>query len=263
MTSNQIAFASEQEAERSNRAVETETNRHNLAMEELQDRSLDLEQQKVAINAEMTQRKLELDKYIADQNREVQQGLLDAEVAKVNIAQQREQYQELLDLNKIFIDNLTTKLKQDTLNEDVRHNEVVESIQQSQIDFENARLRFDKYKFDEQMQLSTKELNVKAFSALSNAVYQDREQSYKRWAKTLDWQDNGFLLQTERQKVEILGKNADVNVFNAETQRQMLEETQRHNYSQEMIEFQTMANDALYNLGKIGAQLAPVLMGVY
>lgn len=52
MTSNQIAFASEQEAERSNRAVETETYRHNLAMEDLQERSIDLEQQKIAINAE-------------------------------------------------------------------------------------------------------------------------------------------------------------------------------------------------------------------
>ena len=263
MTSNQIAFASEQEGERSNRAVEAETNRHNLAMESLQARSLDIEQQKVAVNAEMTQRKLELEEHIANLNYEVQQGHLSAEQAKVEIAQKREQYQELLDLNKMFIDNLIVKLNDDTLTETNRHNKEIESIQQIQVDLEQSRLRFDKYKFDQQMNLSMKELNVKAFNAIANAVYQDREQSYKRWAKTLDWQDNGFYLQNERDKINILAKNADVNVFNSETQRMMLEETQRHNFSMELNEFQSIANDALYNLGKIGAQLAPLLMGVY
>lgn len=139
MTANQVNYAmaltGQQNAEeniRHNQAVEEETNRHNIAMETLENQSLQLQQdrlnyetiwnnEKNRIQKDYNRKYLELEQVSIDQKQAIQDQLN-------NLKQQEINNNNWYNQRRTELEALRQGLDRDILNESERHNKEMESI---------------------------------------------------------------------------------------------------------------------------------------
>lgn len=139
MTANQVNYAmaltGQQNADeniRHNEAMEKETNRHNLAVEQLENQSLQLQQdrlnyetiwnnEKNRIQEEYNRKYLELEQASLEQKQDIQDQLN-------NLKQQEINNLDWYNQRKVELEALRQGLNEDILKEDIRHNQEMESI---------------------------------------------------------------------------------------------------------------------------------------
>lgn len=164
MTSNQIAYAANQETERHNKAVEAENERSNKAMEELKARDLANEELKTQNDAwykqettrltrEYNSMYYELQKASQDEKAWYESRLVDIENEKNNITKI---YNDMMNSRKLE-ENL---VRQGVAEEDARHNKEIETLTRDANALKWKQLEFEKTQFRENLGFRWSELGL-------------------------------------------------------------------------------------------------------
>lgn len=175
MTQNQLSYMSNQITEEQNLRMADlrkqeldETERHNLEVERLNADANSINQWKAQLDADIKRETNLLNKEIASLNYNVNQGKLAVDAYEAQVQALRVQYQNWYDEQSALLHGREVDLKEDTLAEESRHNEALESISSKSNDIKemdtlirDKQYVFDKYAFNESNLLKWEELNIK------------------------------------------------------------------------------------------------------
>lgn len=225
MTSNQVAYQSNLESQRHNEIVETETNRHNLVVENLEKENVRLNEMRITYENEWNQRKNDIQEqynqaYLEYQKASTKEKLrIENELKDIRNNEQIAQadyYQKTYEVNV-----LKNQLQADINKETNRHNEALETIEatralkqnwwyEKELDYKNRAL-------DHTISFDTNKLELQNFEYMTNVerMWNDYELGMTRIS-------NEFTLGQERNKIAgnqvitngiIGGINAGINTL--------------------------------------------------
>lgn len=161
MTANQVAYAGVTESERHNTAVEVETNRHNLKMEELEDRRVGIQElaaqaqanywaETTRINDQIGNLKLQIEKSQGDERLRLQEQMnsLQAERNQLEADYKRKENEVRTEANAI---------NREMGEANILHQTTLETIERYRAETErelrNKSLEYQKYQWDTENQL--------------------------------------------------------------------------------------------------------------
>lgn len=169
MTANQVAYAAATETERHNMAYEEETNRHNVKIEDLEKQNLQIQRDKVEYeniyNSERNRIQEEYNQKYLDWQRAYgeEKITLEKELNLINQAKVENEKQHAIRVDTI--NAIEAGTRSELAKETVRHNKALETLESTRVTNEksiaDAKLRFDKYAFENSNLLRWEELTNK------------------------------------------------------------------------------------------------------
>lgn len=176
MTSNQISYATAIEQQRHDVTTESETNRHNVEMEKLQQASISLEQDRLNYQNAWESEKNRIQEEYNNKYIEYQYASLETKSqleAELNaITQLRNEQQNQYNMMMAEISAAKTAIDRDAQKEIARHNSVLED---KGTWYEQKRAELEKYSTDLDYSVRTAQVNANKMNTLFNFEFQNRK----------------------------------------------------------------------------------------